>query len=485
MVFNSFEYGIFLALVVILCWVLPRHRWQNILLLGASYLFYARWDWRFLGLILLSTMVDFFAARAMPDASGNRRKLLFAVSLITDLGILGFFKYFNFFVDSAASLLNTVGIQAAPSTLQIILPIGISFYTFQALSYTIEVYRGNLQPTRNFVSYALFIAFFPQLTAGPIERAARMLPQIENPRTIDGERVESALVLILLGLFKKMVIADVAATLIDPQIFSGAVNFPAGDVLAAVYLFTLQVYADFSGYSDIARGSARLLGFELMENFNQPYFAANIADFWRRWHISLSTWLRDYIFFPFSRGMLRRFGNRYSGWIQIAAHLLTMLASGLWHGANWTFVLWGGLHGVYLSIHRLLLNSRLLPHKVNSSTGKRLLLVISVLITFHLVLIAWVLFRAPSLAQANAVYTKMVEFLTTGTLGEVGFSIFIPVILLYAVTLSLDAAQVVTRSHAFTMRLPAPARTLFYTVSILCLIVFSIKPYVPFIYFQF
>jgi alginate O-acetyltransferase complex protein AlgI len=485
MVFNSFEYGIFLALVVILCWSLPRHRWQNILLLGASYLFYARWDWRFLGLILLSTIVDFFTARAMPEASGNRRKLLFALSLITDLGILGFFKYFNFFVDSAASLLNTVGIQAAPSTLQIILPIGISFYTFQALSYTIEVYRGNLQPTRNFVNYALFIAFFPQLTAGPIERAARMLPQIENPRSIDGERVESGLVLILLGLFKKMVIADVAASLIDPELFGFAAQVPASEVLAAVYLFTIQVYADFSGYSDIARGSARLLGFELMENFNQPYFAANIADFWRRWHISLSTWLRDYIFFPFSRAKLRRFGSRYSTWIQIAAHILTMLASGLWHGANWTFVLWGGLHGLYLSAHRLLLNSKLLPIKIRSSAGKRLLLVFSILVTFHLVLIAWVLFRAPSLAQASAIYRKMSEFLTTGTVGEAGLTIFVPVILLYALMLSLDAAQIATHTHTFTIRLPAPIRTLLYTVSILCLIVFSIKPYVPFIYFQF
>ena len=216
-------------------------RWQNGLLLAASYLFYARWDWRFLGLILLSTTVDFLAARAMPNAVGRRRKLLLAISLITDLGILGFFKYFNFFLDSAVDVLNSLGVQAGPSTLQIILPVGISFYTFQALSYTIEVYRGNLQPTRSFANYALFIAFFPQLTAGPIERAARMLPQIENPRTISGERFESGLILILLGLFKKLVIADVAATLIDPAIFSETARFPASSVVAAVYLFTIQV----------------------------------------------------------------------------------------------------------------------------------------------------------------------------------------------------------------------------------------------------
>lgn len=485
MVFNSFEYAIFLALVVALCWSLPRLRWQNGLLLAASYLFYARWDWRFLGLILLSTTVDFLAARAMPSAAGRRRKLLLALSLATDLGILGFFKYFNFFVDSAVSVLNNLGIQASPSTLQIILPVGISFYTFQALSYTIEVYRGNLQPTRSFANYALFIAFFPQLTAGPIERAARMLPQIENPRAIDGERVESALVLILLGLFKKMVIADVAATLIDPAIFSETARFPAGSVLAAVYLFTLQVYADFSGYSDIARGSARLLGFELMENFNQPYFAANIVDFWRRWHISLSTWLRDYIFFPFSRALLRRYGSGRSTIIQIAAHMLTMLASGLWHGANWTFILWGALHGLYLSLHRLLLIRKLLPVKIAAPGGKRLWHILSIVVTFHLVLLAWVLFRAPTIEQAPVIYSKMAAFFTTGQVGEPGLAIFVPVIVLYLVALSLDAAQVITRDHAFTTRLPAPLRPLLYSAAILCMIIFSIKPYVPFIYFQF
>jgi alginate O-acetyltransferase complex protein AlgI len=485
MVFNSFEYAIFLAAVVVLCWSLPRVRWQNGLLLAASYLFYARWDWRFLGLILLSTTVDFLAARAMPNAVGRRRKLLLALSLITDLGILGFFKYFNFFVDSAVNVLNSLGVQASPSTLQIILPVGISFYTFQALSYTIEVYRGNLQPTRSFANYALFIAFFPQLTAGPIERAARMLPQIENPRAIDGERFESGLVLILLGLFKKMVIADVAASLIDPAIFSETARFPAGSVLAAVYLFTIQVYADFSGYSDIARGSARLLGFELIENFNQPYFAANIADFWRRWHISLSTWLRDYIFFPFSRAMLKRYGSGRSILIQIAAHMLTMLASGLWHGANWTFVVWGALHGLYLSIHRLLLNRKVLPLKIASPGLNRLWHILTIVVTFHLVLLAWVLFRAPSIEQVRVIYSKMAAFFTTGQMDDLGFSIFVPVILLYLVALSVDAAQVITRDHAFTTRLPAPVRTLLYTAAILCMIVFSIKPYVPFIYFQF
>jgi alginate O-acetyltransferase complex protein AlgI len=485
MVFNSFEYAIFLVAVVALCWSLPRLRWQNGLLLAASYLFYARWDWRFLGLILLSTTVDFLAARAMPNAVGGRRKLLLALSLVTDLGILGFFKYFNFFVDSAVNVLNSLGVQASPSTLQIILPVGISFYTFQALSYTIEVYRGNLQPTRSFANYALFIAFFPQLTAGPIERAARMLPQIENPRTIDGERFESGLVLILLGLFKKMVIADVAATLIDPAIFSETARFPAGSVLAAVYLFTIQVYADFSGYSDIARGSARLLGFELMENFTQPYFAANIADFWRRWHISLSTWLRDYIFTPFSRSMLKRYGSKRSIVIQISAQMLTMLASGLWHGANWTFVVWGALHGLYLSIHRLLLIRKVLPLKIASPGLNRLWHILTIVVTFHLVLLAWVLFRAPSIGQVPVIYSKMAAFFTTGQTSDPGLSIFVPVILLYLVALSIDAAQLITRDHAFTTRLPAPVRTLLYTAAILSMIVFSIKPYVPFIYFQF
>jgi alginate O-acetyltransferase complex protein AlgI len=483
--FNSFEYAIFLALVVALCWSIPRLGWQNRVLLIASYLFYARWDWRFLGLILLSTMVDYGVARAMPTAAPSRRKLLLTISLITDLGILGFFKYFNFFVDSAVSLLHTLGIQANPSSLQIILPLGISFYTFQALSYTIEVYRGNLQPTRSFVNYALFIGFFPQLAAGPIERAARMLPKIENPRSINGERIESALALILLGFFKKMVIADVAATLIAPAVFTDPARFAPGDVLLSVYLFAVQIYADFSGYSDIARGSARLLGFELMENFNQPYFAANIADFWRRWHISLSTWLRDYIFFPFSRALLRRYGSRRSTLIQIAAHMLTMLASGLWHGANWTFILWGGLHGIYLSVHRLLLNRKLLPVKFTVPLLKRLWSILSVVVTFHLVLIAWVLFRAPSLEQVPIIYSKMGSALLPAPNSAVNFSLLIPAILLYVVTLALDIGQIFTREQAFTIKLSPTLRTLLYTAAVLCLMVFSLKPYVPFIYFQF
>jgi D-alanyl-lipoteichoic acid acyltransferase DltB (MBOAT superfamily) len=482
--FNSFEYGFFLALVVVVCWALPRLRWQNIFLLAASYFFYASWDWRFLGLILLSTTVDYWMARAMPSAPPQRRKLLLSISLITDLGVLGFFKYFNFFVDSAASLLNILGVHANPSSLQIILPLGISFYTFQALSYTIEVYRGNLQPTRSFINYALFIALFPQLAAGPIERAARMLPQIENPRTIDGDRVESALVLILLGLFKKMVIADVAAALIDPAIFSSTIQFTGAQVLAAVYLFAVQIYADFSGYSDIARGSARLLGFELMENFNQPYFAANIADFWRRWHISLSIWLRDYIFFPFSRAMLKRYGSSRATAIQIAAHMLTMLASGLWHGANWTFVLWGGLHGVYLSVHRLLLHHKWLPVKIASPFGKRIGLIVSIIITFHLVLAAWVLFRAPSIAQVSVIFSQIGSIFTSNT-SPFDTSIFVPVILLFAAAFAIDVGQILTRDHAFTTRLSVPLRTVLYSAAIICLIVFSLKPYVPFIYFQF
>jgi alginate O-acetyltransferase complex protein AlgI len=482
--FNSFEYTIFLALVVVLCWSLPAPRWQNRLLLAASYFIYARWDWRFLGLILLSTVVDYWAARAMPSAAPRRRKWLLAISLLTDLGILGFFKYFNFFVDSAVGLLNGLGIQANPASLQFVLPIGISFYTFQALSYTIEVYRGNLEPRNSFINYALFIAFFPQLAAGPIERAARMLPQIENPRSIDGDRVESALALILLGLFKKMVIADVAATLIDPAIFTDTLRFTGADVLAAVYLFAIQIYADFSGYSDIARGSARLLGFDLMENFNQPYFAANIADFWRRWHVSLSTWLRDYIFFPFSRAMLRRYGSSRATAIQIAAHMLTMLASGIWHGANWTFVLWGAMHGVYLSVHRLLLNRKWLPLKITLPLGERVWLILTILITFHLVLAAWVLFRAPSIAQAQVIFSQIGTLLAANN-PTFNFSIFIPIILLYGVALILDVGQILTREHAFTTRLPPALRTACYTAAILCMIIFSLKPYVPFIYFQF
>lgn len=484
MIFNSFTYVLFLGLVVVLCWSLRGVRAQNRFLLVASYVFYAAWDWRFLGLIVLTTTIDYLAAHAMPDATPRRKRLLLFASLIANLGALGFFKYFNFFVDSAVGLLRGLGIPADPFVLQIILPIGISFYTLKALSYTIEVYRGNLAPTHSWVNYALFVSFFPELAAGPIDRAARLLPQIEQPRTIDGERFESGLALILLGMVKKIVIADVAASLIDPAVFAEPSQFAGGDVLLGVYLFAVQLYADFSGYTDIARGSARLLGFEPVENFAQPYLSPNIADFWRRWHISLSTWLRDYIFFPFSRAMLRRSKGKNPQAIMVASNMLTMTVSGLWHGANWTYILWGVLHGIFLSVHRLLLNRRILPVKFGAPSLSRLWYILSILFTFHLVLLAWVPFRAPSIELTFSAYQQIGGIILGGG-GDLQTTVFIPTVLLYAAMLGIDLAQIATRETIFTLRLPAAARTALYTLGILAMVFFSVKPYVPFIYFQF
>jgi alginate O-acetyltransferase complex protein AlgI len=484
MIVNSFTYLLFFAVVIVAYWSVSRTQVQNLILLGASLIFYAAWDWRFLGLLLFSITVDYVAARSMAKTVGRRRKGWLILSLVVNLGVLGFFKYFNFFLASTVDLLNSLNIPVSPTPLEILLPLGISFYTLKALSYTIEVYRGNLSPTQSWVNYALFVSFFPQLSAGPIERASRMLPAIETPRRLSGEQFETGLALILIGLVKKLVIADVAASLVDPTVFTSPLFHSGGDVLIAMYLFAVQLYADFSGYSDIARGTARLLGFETTENFNQPYLSPNIGDFWRRWHISLSFWLRDYIFLPFSRALLRRSERRHGQVIMVISNLLTMTVSGLWHGANWTFIVWGALHGVYLSIHRLLVYFKLLPVKFRSRVIERAWYGLSILVTFHLVLLGWVLFVAPSLEAARAILEQIGKAIFAGDMG--GLPALLPAaVLLYMAIGCIDLAQVATHEHAFTFKLPSFVRTGLYTLGILAIIFFSVKPYVPFIYFQF
>lgn len=484
MLFNSFQYVIFFLLVLVVYWWLTggRVRPQNIVLLVASYTFYAVWDWRFLSLIFVTSVVDYTIGRALPTAQGRRKTVLLVGSLLFNLTILGFFKYFNFFVDSAVGLLNTLSVQVNPFSLEVILPVGISFYTFQEMAYTIDVYKGKVQPEHSFLNFAVFTSFFPQLAAGPIERAERMLPQIQNPRTLTPDNVESGLILILIGLFKKMVIADVAASLIVNGQFGRPLDFPTGEVLRAVYLFALQIYGDFSGYSDIARGSARLLGFELMENFNQPYFSQSVTEFWRRWHISLSTWFRDYVYIPLSNTLKSRLKNPFL--LYAIASMLTMLISGLWHGANWTFVLWGGLHGVYLIVSRPFVNRARSQPDSESRRPNPILVVLRMVFTFHLVLFAWVLFRAPNLGAARLVYYQIWRSYTI-SLGRPVIDLFAPVILLYFAAAMIDVGQIAMRDHAFTRRLPPAARVFIYTGVLLLLVFFAVKPYVPFIYFQF
>lgn len=403
MFFDTPIYALFLALVVFMYWRLGW-RDQNRLLLVASYIFYGWWDVRFLGLIAASTVVDYYCAQAIA-ASGDvrRRRTLLSISLVVNLGFLGAFKYFNFFVDSFVTVLQDMGFHDVPvTTLRILLPPGISFYTFQEVAYIVDVYHRKLEPARSLEEYALFISLFPHLIAGPIQRPSHLLPQVQAPRQFDQERFFNGLLLILTGLFRKTVIADNCALIADAA-FSGRLGDPdLVTTLLGVYAFAWQIYGDFSGYSDIARGSAQLLGFHFMVNFRQPYLATSLQDFWRRWHISLSTWLRDYLYIPLG-------GNRHGEARTYRNLLLTMVLGGLWHGANWTFVVWGGIHGGWLAIERLFTGHAGQPVAIDrtvvASARPALLAVkpwLARIAIFHLVCLAWIFFRAESVHAAFA-----------------------------------------------------------------------------------
>ena len=333
MLFNSITFFLFYLAVLLLYFLLP-HRKQNILILIASATFYAAWDFRFLGLMYVSILTDYFCGLALERTSKEaNRKWILGVSILINLGILFFFKYFNFFALSAERLLNSIGLPGWTHTLHIVLPVGISFYTFQCMSYSIDVFRREQTPTRNFIDFAAYISFFPQLVAGPIERASALLPQFEAPRHVSSDQVSQGIWRIFWGLFKKVVIADNLSSLVDP-VFAWNTPLSGGLVLVSLYAFAFQIYCDFSGYSDMAKGLASVLGFKLMWNFKRPYFALNPKEFWSRWHISLSTWLRDYVYISFG-------GNRHGSFHTYRNLMLTMLLGGLWHGAAWTFVFWG------------------------------------------------------------------------------------------------------------------------------------------------
>lgn len=370
-------------------------KWQNVLLLVASYVFYGWWDYRFLALIALSTIIDYAVGLALnKEVRAKRRKLLLGISLAFNLGMLGFFKYYNFFVESWIEAWSGFGIDMHAATLQIILPVGISFYTFQTLSYTIDVYRKKLIPTKNFINFATFVAFFPQLVAGPIERAKNLLPQFSIKRNFNAERAISGLHLIIWGIFKKVVIADSCATYVK-TIFDNYQELNSLTLIIGALYFAFQIYGDFSGYSDIAIGTARLFGFELMHNFNYPYFSRDIAEFWRRWHISLSTWFRDYLYIPLG-------GSRVSKVKQLRNVFVIFIVSGFWHGANWTFIIWGVYHAL-LFIPLLLLgnNRRYLDQAGTSKWLPSIKEFFNIVITFVLVVIGWVFFRAENITTAG------------------------------------------------------------------------------------
>jgi D-alanyl-lipoteichoic acid acyltransferase DltB (MBOAT superfamily) len=391
--FDTPVYAVFLTLVVLCYWRLGR-RQQNLLLLGASYLFYGWWDPRFLVLIALSTVIDFYCARAIAAGdNGKRRKALLIFSLTVNLGFLGVFKYFNFFVDSFTVVLESLGFHHVPTgTLRVLLPPGISFYTFQAVAYIVDVYKRKLAPADSLLDYALFISLFPHLIAGPIQRPAHLLPQVQQPRRFHDESFFSGVILILSGLFRKCVVADSCALIAD-AVFGGRLGPPTVATIAlGGYAFAWQIYGDFSGYSDIARGSAQLMGFHFMVNFRQPYLATSLQDFWRRWHISLSTWLRDYLYVPLG-------GNRHGEVRTYRNLMVTMILGGLWHGANWTFVVWGALHGTGLAI------SRKARQAINHTDREYSPLTdagawIRRVAVFHLVCLTWIFFRASSVNEA-------------------------------------------------------------------------------------
>ncbi|HYG74691.1 MAG TPA: MBOAT family O-acyltransferase [Planctomycetota bacterium] len=393
MIFSTYVFWCFFAIVVSLYFMLS-HRWQNRMLLVASWVFYGWWDVRFLLMMFGTTVVDYYLAQRIEDSADRRvQKRWLMVSVVMNLGLLAFFKYCNFFIENTHAMLQAIGFQPNPWTLQVILPVGISFYTFQEMSYCIDVYRGELKASRKFSDFALFVAFFPQLVAGPIERATKLLPQVQRPRVLKEGTFTAGLYLVMLGLFKKIIIADNMAQIAD-WVFTSDVNTLTGpECLLGIYAFAFQIYGDFSGYSCIAQGVAKWLGFELMDNFRMPYFATSPSDFWRRWHISLSQWLRDYLYIPLG-------GNRGSSWKTYRNLILTMLLGGLWHGAAWTFVLWGLFHGVLLAAWRWV-NEPEPGQKLEPEEQPSLLYRLPMMVLmFHLVCVGWLLFRAESASQA-------------------------------------------------------------------------------------
>ncbi|TCN56363.1 MBOAT family protein [Flavobacterium circumlabens] len=396
MLFNSISFAVFLPIIFILYWFVTNKslKFQNFLLLGASYYFYACWDWRFLFLLVFSTLLDFYSAIAMSNAKNDRiKKFWFWLSISINLGFLGIFKYYNFFAESFSSAISNFGFHINTWTLNIILPVGISFYTFHGLSYVIDCYQNKIKEERNFIDYSLFVSFFPLLVAGPIERATHLLPQIKNQRIFNYENAISGLRQILWGLFKKVVIADQCAQYAN-MVFNNSENYSGSTLLIGAVFFALQIYGDFSGYSDIALGVARLFGFELLKNFAFPYFSRDIAEFWRRWHISLSTWFRDYLYIPLG-------GGRGGTWIRIRNTFAIFLVSGFWHGANWTFIVWGGLNALLMmpSIvnHTNRANLEIVAKGSLLPTFKELFQMCS---TFLLVVFVWIFFRAESLIHA-------------------------------------------------------------------------------------
>ncbi len=535
MLFNSFAFVYFFVIVFTLYWLLfRRHRAQNVILLGAGYFFYGCWDWRFLSLLIGSTLVDYACGLVVHRTQRpGKRKLVLGLSMAVNLGMLGFFKYCNFFTASFQDLFQHFGVELSMPVLQVLLPIGISFYTFQSMAYVIDVYREEIEPTKNLLDFAVFVSFFPHLVAGPIMQPKTLLPQVAERRKFDLDRFYRGAYLIFWGLAKKVVVADNLAIIVN-DLFGRWDSIDGGLALLAIYAFAFQIYCDFSGYTDIARGVARCLGFELALNFNLPYFATSPREFWQRWHISLSQWLRDYLYIPLggsrggraiwvgnsmlagivlclgvglyfsfegapwmasvqnavpqfplfvavglvilSAGLLAVRGQRLMTYRNL---MLTMMLGGLWHGASWTFVAWGAYQGLLLVGNRLLdpwLNRLRPTDPIHRACWKGLCMVV----TFHLVCFGWLIFRAESMAQVSGMLDAIVNHLSIPAATSL-----VPVIAVIVPLLLVQAIQYATGDLEIVLRMPWYARSAFYTLVFYGIVLGGEFGGEQFIYFQF
>ena len=482
MLFNSIDFAIFLPIFFILYWFVTSKnlKLQNFLIVVASYVFYGWWDWRFLSLIIFSTVVDYSIGQKLKNEENQfKRKAFLWTSILVNLGFLGFFKYYNFFLDNFTTAFSFLGTEIKANTLNIILPVGISFYTFQTLSYTIDVYKKKLEPTKDFIAFSAFVSFFPQLVAGPIERATHLLPQFYRNRTFDYAKAVDGMRQILWGLFKKIVIADNCAEFAN-QIFNNSADMNGSALVFGALFFTFQIYGDFSGYSDIAIGTSRLFGFDLMRNFAFPYFSRDIAEFWRRWHISLSTWFRDYLYIPLG-------GSRGGTLMKIRNTFIIFIVSGFWHGANWTFIVWGALNAIYFLPLLLTNNNRnnleIVAKGKYLPTAKEILLM---LFTFGLTVFAWIFFRAENIGHA---FNYISEILSTSLFEIPNFSNLNRALITIFLTGIFVLIEWIGRENQYAieyleLRCPKYARWMFYWLISVVILLYGGQQQ-DFIYFQF
>jgi alginate O-acetyltransferase complex protein AlgI len=486
MLFNSLNFAVFLPIILIIYWVLARknHWLQNLILLVASYVFYSFWDYRFLFLLMFSTFLDYYTGIRISEASTRSyKKMWLWLSISINLGFLIVFKYYNFFTDSFTHMLSQVGVKSNFGTIDVLLPVGISFYTFHGLSYIIDIYQDRIKPTRNFIDYSVFVSFFPLLVAGPIERATHLLPQIQRERKFRHSQATNGLRQILWGLFKKIVIADNCAEYAN-MIFDNYTHYPGSVLVMGAVFFAFQIYCDFSGYSDIALGTAQLFGINLIRNFAYPYFSRDIAEFWRRWHISLSSWFRDYVYIPLGGSK----GNKFN---QVRNIFIIFILSGLWHGAKWNFIIWGALNALYF-VPLLLLNKN--RKNIEIVASGRLFPNFSELLamgtTFILTVFAWIFFRAESVGVAfnyiKSVFSKTLFIIPKGEMfmgGSLNAGALLVLIMIFI------SFEWVGRSHQFAieqtgLKWRRPFRWLFYLTVVISIFYFTGSPQ-QFVYFQF